>query len=191
VTDWATDKVQLGYLPTYRRIQAELAARHRHDPTFRPSVLEVGVASGGGMAMLSDVFDTGDVWGVDQEPKPGLTNVIQSAQDHPGLGLRLMSEHGPFDLVVDDASHMAGPTAETLANLWILVRPGGWYVIEDWNLWDAEGNASNLWQKIIGPFMAYPVAGDHKPNPPYSGMLPDVESVTITNGLIVIRKRQS
>jgi SAM-dependent methyltransferase len=39
---------------------------------------------------------------------------------------------GPLDLVVDDASHLYGPTLVSFQNLFPLTRPGGFYVIEDW-----------------------------------------------------------
>lgn len=49
------------------------------------------------------------------------------------LPVRLLS-HAPdgFDLIVDDASHDGVLTRRTWELLWPLVRPGGFYVIEDW-----------------------------------------------------------
>ena len=39
---------------------------------------------------------------------------------------------GPFDLVIDDASHLYGPTKASFEALFPLLRPGGLYIIEDW-----------------------------------------------------------
>lgn len=39
---------------------------------------------------------------------------------------------GPLDLVIDDASHLYGPTRASFEALFPLLRPGGMYVIEDW-----------------------------------------------------------
>jgi hypothetical protein len=39
---------------------------------------------------------------------------------------------GPLDLVVDDASHMYGPTLASFQTLFRFIRPGGFYIIEDW-----------------------------------------------------------
>jgi predicted O-methyltransferase YrrM len=39
---------------------------------------------------------------------------------------------GPLDLVIDDASHLYGPTRASFEALFPLLRPGGLYVIEDW-----------------------------------------------------------
>jgi Methyltransferase domain len=38
----------------------------------------------------------------------------------------------PMDLVIDDASHLLGPTRSSFNVLFPLLRPGGVYVIEDW-----------------------------------------------------------
>src|SRR6266545_1298511 len=40
--------------------------------------------------------------------------------------------NGTLDVVIDDASHLYGPTRRSFDILFRLVRPGGAYVIEDW-----------------------------------------------------------
>jgi len=183
---YQTDKVELGYLNHYQ----ELADVYPSGI----SVLEIGVAGGGGMGMFRDVFDTEKVYGVDINPEAGRkedkdTIVVTCSQDDPGLPLVLSSNGwAPFNLVVDDASHLAGPTSVTLANLWPLVAPGGCYVIEDWNYFEGPGMASNLWQKVYGRFLSHPNVGDPNSVIPYSGELLDVDSVTVRQGMIIIRK---
>jgi hypothetical protein len=56
----------------------------------------------------------------------------------------------PLDLVVDDASHWLIPTRASFEALFPLVRPGGVYVIEDWN-----------WAHYESEWWADPVAADH------------------------------
>jgi hypothetical protein len=191
---WPTDKVHLGYLPVYNRIRDELAETGIIASVNHVQILEVGVAGGGGLAMLRDIFETGDVWGVDQGPKAGglddQDHILYCDQADPGLALVLESDHpGGFHLIVDDASHLAGLTSTTLSNLWRLVKPGGFYVIEDWNYLEAGGMAQNLWQKIFGWWLAYPsVDLRDKPQPPYSGMLEGIADVTVRDGMIVLRK---
>lgn len=207
VTDWAaldrgwrTDKVSLGYLPEYYAIKGTLAEEMfgviRDEFVDKVHILEVGVAGGGGLAMLRDVFETVNVWGVDLDPKAGTLDdqgggyVLTASQDDPGLPLVVESRWGRFHLIVDDASHLAGPTSITLSNLWPLVLPGGFYVIEDWNYLEASGMAQNLWQKLFGWMLAYPsVDLREKPPPPFSGMLGGITSVTVRDGMIIIRKR--
>ena len=40
-------------------------------------------------------------------------------------------EHGDFDIVVDDASHVSSLTIASFKALWPYVTPGGWYFVED------------------------------------------------------------
>lgn len=97
-------------------------------------VCEVGVESGESLRMWQALFPLGDITGVDhneyaQWPE-GTRKIIASQDDHelPGkLG-------GEFDLIVDDASHDGTLTRKTFDNLWPIVSPGGYYVIEDWTV---------------------------------------------------------
>lgn len=38
---------------------------------------------------------------------------------------------GPFDIIIDDASHISSLTIKSLQLLWPHLKPGGWYVVED------------------------------------------------------------
>src|SRR5262249_56438524 len=62
-------------------------------------------------------------WEVDQTDGPALRELVRSE-----LG-------GVIDLVIDDASHAYSHTKRAFEVLFPLVRPGGWYAIEDWS-WD-------------------------------------------------------
>lgn len=114
-----TDKHAHGFIALYAGIIANHPIR---------DVLEVGVASGGGL----DFFRAnvaGRVVGVDINlpgPADGI-ELHQLDQRDPAIaGL------GDFDLVVDDASHFAAHTARTLELLWPRTRVV--YVIEDWSV---------------------------------------------------------
>lgn len=117
-----------GYLPDYERIAAELGDD--------ASVCEVGVWHGGSLAMWRELFPFGVVVGVDIDPGmtwPPDTVRIVMPQDDPGLR-GAVSVHAPdgYDLVVDDASHIGSLTEATFCSLWPLVKPGRYYVVEDW-----------------------------------------------------------
>jgi cephalosporin hydroxylase len=62
-------------------------------------------------------------WETDQADAPRLRDIVRRDLDDR------------LDLVIDDASHFYGPTKRSFETLFPLVRPGGWYVIEDWR-WD-------------------------------------------------------
>jgi hypothetical protein len=126
---FATDKVYWhGYFSSYQRLATQIGPAGR--------VCELGVWRGDSLAMWQALFPDGLVAGVDHDPEaiwpPGTARVI-SAQDDPALPdeLRLLSACG-FDLIVDDASHEGMLTRASFDLLWPLVRPGGYYVVEDW-----------------------------------------------------------
>jgi hypothetical protein len=134
-----TDKYSLGYYPAY----AELAKRI--GPAGR--VLEVGVAAGGSLRMWRELFPDGLIAGADLDPGctwPEGTEMILATQDSPYLALRARElSPGGWDLIVDDASHVGELSERTFALLWPLVRPGGWYVLEDWPVAFTEPYASS------------------------------------------------
>jgi len=124
-----TDKYMSGYIPVYENI-AELLGPGA-------AVCEVGVFRGGSLILWQQLFpDSGTIVGVDIDPMavwPDGTVQVVAQQDDPELPGRLsnLSPKG-FDLIVDDASHIGPPTYRTFLNLWPMVKPGGFYVIEDW-----------------------------------------------------------
>ena len=130
-----TDKIEPhGYYPAYLKL-ASLIGPYG-------SVCEVGVAGGGSLEMWQALFPFGLVAGVDYDPAmtwPEGTQKIVCHQDDPALPGALQKLAPAWDLIVDDCSHDGAKTQRTWELLWPLVRPGGWYVVEDWN--GAFGNA--------------------------------------------------
>ncbi len=122
-----TDKVQQGYMPAYNYIADILGSFAR--------VCELGVFTGGSLATWQDLFQHGTVAGVDTNSQahwPEGTIRIVAGQDDPALPGMLMQHADAWDLIVDDASHDGNLTARAFEQLWPLVSPGGFYVIEDW-----------------------------------------------------------
>lgn len=168
---YKTDKLTNGYGPTYRRLADEIGpAGH---------VLEIGVQRGGGLEMFLDFFPMGRVVGVDNDPDavwPEHSERIVASQDDPGLSSLV---GGPFDLIVDDASHDGKITATTLDFLFPLVKPGGYYVIEDWGVgFDSWKGYDDSMHKLAVRLL------DHFT----PGVKSDVESIEYSTGLIVMRK---
>jgi cephalosporin hydroxylase len=82
-------------------------------------------------------------WNMNQADKPRLREIIAAEFD------------GPLDLVLDDASHLYGPTLASFETLFPLLTPGGLYIIEDW-AWDH-------WPEFIAP--DHPWVGETSPTP--------------------------
>jgi predicted O-methyltransferase YrrM len=125
-----------------------LAAESRLDNIF-----ELGIDQGGSTALLALLFRPRKLVAIDIDPEPKevLTQLTEASDDgtrvspHYGIDQAdrraleaiLQREFGgePLDLVVDDASHEARETTASFNILFPRLRPGGCYVIEDWE-WD-------------------------------------------------------
>lgn len=121
------DKEILGYVPDYRRIADALGPAAR--------VCEIGVGHGASMRMWQDMYPQGLIAGVDLGQAsvwPEGTIRIVISQNDPRLPGILREHSETWDLIIDDASHEGELTAVTFGQLWPLVAPDGFYVIEDW-----------------------------------------------------------
>jgi len=119
-------------LSFYRRLLTSLD----REPT---SILEIGVKGGGSAAMWKGLFPSASVVGLDiklrrwltrQPSEDGVVYLAGDQTDSARLG-EIAAKYGPFDLVIDDGSHVTDHVAGTLRCLLPHVRPGGIYVIED------------------------------------------------------------
>lgn len=176
---FATDKIGQGFLAPYLRIAAELGAAAR--------VCEVGVWRGESLEMWQALFPAGTIAGVDVDPLatwPEGTHRVVTSQDNPQLPARLAEICGEWDLIVDDASHDGDASAVTFRLLWPLVAPGGYYVLEDWQVGIATVPP---WNGQYGPGMLTLAQSFLRMLDTLDGPL---ESVTYRYGLAVLRKRK-
>ena len=101
-----------------------------HDlPGYRP---------GASLRAWRDYFEHHDsrIYGMDVQPdttitdEPRITTMLCNSIDTKSVNETLV---GPFDIVIDDGSHIAEQQIQTLKNIWPFLAPGGLYVIEDVN----------------------------------------------------------
>lgn len=180
-----TDKVAHGYLPTYLEIAASIG--------IRGHVCELGVYGGGSLTMWQTLFPMGLVVGVDYVEAcvwPVGVKKIVTTQTSALLPVQLaaFSSDG-YDLIVDDCSHNGKLTRQSWELLWPLVKPGGWYVIEDWFVglppWTTNDKLINGDPEMLTTaesFLRY-FPDDGKTNSEH-----DMESATYKHGLIILRK---
>ena len=175
-----TDKLTVhGYFQTYARIAAELG------PSAR--VCELGVWNGESLRMWQALFPLAEVVGVDAAASsnwPTGTRRVVSLQDDPALPGVL---GGRFGLIVDDASHQGEQTQGSFRNLWPLVQPGGYYVIEDWTVAlrdDPHWGSQSVWGdgmlRVAESFLPMLDRPDG-----------EVESIEYRYGLIILKKNPS
>jgi hypothetical protein len=133
---YGTDKVSAhhtNYGRTYLQVYEPYFAPIRDCPI---NFLELGVLNGGSLNVWREYFPNARVIGVDINPftrnfaTAAIRVEILSQDDTVGLR-RLAHEIGGFDVVLDDASHVNSLTIASFAILWPLLRPGGYYIIEN------------------------------------------------------------
>jgi hypothetical protein len=131
---YRTDKVANGYLRWYD----DLFASHWRDVR---AVLELGVHRGGSLELWRDYFPSATIVGIDSDVS--LVEVadrnriaIERGSQADAEFLRSVSLRAAplgFDLIIDDASHIAADAESSFRALFDdHLKSGGWYVLEDW-----------------------------------------------------------
>lgn len=121
----------------------------RHFRTRRTavrSVLEIGVggitsfegfettAGGQSLRMWRDYFPNAEIVGVDINEKDvhsARIHFVRGDQSDSGFLQEVVRKYGPFDVVIDDGSHIGRHIQASYAALWGAVTAGGMYVVED------------------------------------------------------------
>lgn len=139
----------LHYLPAYESTFAPLRSRPVR-------MLEIGVDRGGSLQMWRSYLPKATIIGVDIEstcqqfdsPAQGV-HVRIGDQADTGFLQAVIDELGPFDVVLDDGSHMTSHIVDTFRYLFTHgVAPGGVYMIEDLH--------SNCWPSHRDSRMSFP-----------------------------------
>jgi len=97
-------------------------------------VLELGIFEGASLRAWADYFPEAKVWGVDlkvpETPSHERITMLQGDAAGPKM-LSKLRALGPFDVIIDDASHTIEDQLASLLGLWHALADGGLYVIED------------------------------------------------------------
>ncbi|MGG5811696.1 class I SAM-dependent methyltransferase [Falsiroseomonas sp. CW058] len=102
------------------------------------AVLEVGVLDGASLRMWADYFPRAAILGIDVKPERAAHRTdrigveIGNAGD-PKFLAAVAGRHGPFDLILDDGSHLWDHQQLAFRRLFPHLRPGGVFIIEDIN----------------------------------------------------------
>ena len=122
------------YTPVYQALMAPM----RRKPV---ALLELGVGGygrslgGESLLMWAAFFRKGRIYGIDIQDSTRLSmgriKVFQCSQVDRERLTRLGTELGPFDIVIDDGSHLNPHQIESFRILWPFVKDGGCYILED------------------------------------------------------------
>lgn len=126
-----TDKASVGhgYLDFYERFFEKL----RDKPI---KILEIGVLGGASVKMWAQYFLSGTVVGADIDPtviRFSSDRILIEIIDQSNLQnlVDLGVKHGPFDIIVEDGSHLWEHQITSLRALFPFLKDGGFYIIED------------------------------------------------------------
>ena len=118
------------YYPIYERHFARFANQS-------VTLLEIGCGDGGSLQMWKRYFGPhAQIVGIDIEPRCAEFEEDQIAvrigsQDDPAFLDRVTAEFGPFDIVIDDGSHVQAHVAASFAYLYAGLSKSGVYFVED------------------------------------------------------------
>lgn len=128
----ATDKYWLhDYLKLYEQYVGKLQVQ---------SMLELGVYRRASLAIWQENWPSAIIHGFDVKKYRSFNteydheNIkVWTGNQADPLALAGLVRRGPYQIIIDDASHDPDKTLVSFEALWPAVSPGGWYVIEDLN----------------------------------------------------------
>ena len=103
-------------------------------------LLELGVAHGESLKTFASYFENGRIIGIDSEDRgldfsshPNVRFEVGDQRDAARLS-QVCAAHAPdgLDIIIDDASHVGAWSLRSYRALFPFLRPGGFYMIEDW-----------------------------------------------------------
>jgi len=123
------------YTPLYHELFCHLRERPIR-------LLEIGVggydlktSGGASLAMWADYFANGQITGIDIAEKrltlDARVKVFRGSQDDSAFLKKICDERGPFDIVIDDGSHVPKHVVASFHILFPTLKDRGIYVIED------------------------------------------------------------
>lgn len=126
--EYNTDKAAHGYCEVY-----EKAFNHLRNANIK--ILEIGVFYGGSLRTWRDYFTNAEIHGIDLDiERCGIiegTTLHKINVDNAVELEQFSKKYGPFDIIIDDASHTMKHQQKTFNALWSKLLPGGYFVIED------------------------------------------------------------
>ena len=171
--------------------------------------LEIGIFQGRSLAMWSDYFSNGKIYGIDIDTtefklvypellemgafeNDNLQEVIQGDTTDSTILDVLNSEVG-FSVIIDDGDHTHLGQLATFKNFFPLLEPGGFYIIEDIaspysyssRSWYSKGKSANLKSDLWDLNKLYNNIDSVTP------LLTKINSATKGTGMIVVRKEEN
>jgi hypothetical protein len=181
------------------------------------NILEIGILDGKSLLTWKEYFYRSNILGIDINPdckqyEESRISVEIGSQADGNFLSRTWQQYGPFDMILDDGSHMNEHVIYSFQHLWGSVKSGGVYVIEDigtsyWDEWGGgylRNNTSMEYFKKLSDDINFRGLQNfdtlnvharkedwltnlsHETQP---DCVTDIESINFLNGIIIITKR--
>lgn len=186
----------------------------RYEEFFHPlrqsakKILEIGIAGGNSLRMWHEYFPYAVIHGVDHTQayvdamfnKDPLIQVDLGEASDPQFWAAYQRNWGAdYDLIIDDASHAVLATFVAFSCAFKLVRPGGFYCIEDVHAsfdpaYRRDNEPGGLAEEDTVPFciaaMAVGMLHENGAGQVGTQTTAEIESITSFKSLIIIKKRE-
>lgn len=124
------------------------------------SILEIGVQNGGSLQIWRKYFNNNaKIVGLDIDPNVCKLNLGEGIKTlcFDGSNPNELDKHieaNFFDIIIDDGSHVCSDVISTFENLFLKLKPGGIYIVEDahTSYWETHGGSLKGDKTIIEYF---------------------------------------
>jgi hypothetical protein len=148
------------YHHNYGRQYDDILRKYR-DKNIR--YLEIGVRGGASIRAMREVFKNCEaIVGLDIDPvckqhdNPFNKIFVEIGDATRGDFLEeINKKYGPFDVILDDGSHINRDVINTFTKLFPLLKDDGVYIVEDTNVYNKQGFYDSLYPSHIVYFINY------------------------------------
>jgi len=181
------------------------------------NILEIGILDGKSLLTWKDYYYRSNILGIDINPdckkfEEERVSVEIGSQADGNFLSRTWQQYGPFDMILDDGSHMSSHMIYSFEHLFGSVKSGGVYVIEDigCSYWEDygggylnPGSSIEYFKRLSDDInfrglMNFDYSNVHARREDVltdlskqvqPGCRTDIESINFLNGIIIITKR--
>jgi hypothetical protein len=161
--------------------------------------LEIGVQGGGSLQMWKKYFgENSKIVGIDIDPNTKFEeeqiSVEIGNQSDTEFLKRVVEEHGPFDVIIDDGSHIQSDVLNSFFFLYPTLKRGGTYIIEDTHTayFDvfqggikSEANSISIFSNFVHDMNVEYV------DEPFVPQLKDLSSMSFYNSMVIFEKENA
>jgi ubiquinone/menaquinone biosynthesis C-methylase UbiE len=206
-TELGTDKASFGhnYVEKYERHLSEY-----RDKNFK--LLEIGIDKGYSIKMWKEFFPKADIHAIDivdkTEYAEDRVNILVGSQNDVKFLEGINKDFGPFDVIIDDGSHINEDMTISFVNLFPVLKPGGLYIVEDlhacywpWVQKNVDANFTNVIKQLLDHTNSSGKSGQAERKNDYNDTVvtqrlmgdmgwwdTQIESITLYRSIVFIKK---